>query len=142
MSIRYFEYDGKVSDSLVVNDFNTMELTFGYFNSYEPPLNMGRSVMKGSINRFRSTPNHMGTTWGDVLTFEVNLIKTPCHHDPNDLYFSEDEIDFINTWLTSPDYPTLLRIYDVDEDTYLDDVELYSNDIYLKYNYYGLFTDI
>lgn len=142
MSIHYFEYDGKRSDSLVVSDFDTLELTFGYFNSYEPSINMSRNIIKGSMNRFRSTPNHMGTSWGDVLTFDIGLIKSPCYHGSEDMYFTEDEMDYIDTWLTSPEYPTLLRIYDVDVDAYLEDVELYSNELFLKYNYFGLFSNI
>ena len=30
------------------------------------------------------------------------------------MYFTEDEVNEINTWLTSPDYPTLFHMYDYD----------------------------
>ena len=142
MSVHYFEYNGKRSDSITVSDDNILDLTFGYFNTYEPPLNMTRNILKGSINRYRSTPNHMGTLWADVLTFNVNIIKTPCNADKNRLYFTEDEVNYINTWLTSPDYPMLLHIYDSEDTTYIEDPVLYSNDLFMKYDYFGLFTDI
>ena len=30
------------------------------------------------------------------------------------MYFTEDEVNEINAWLTSPDYPTLFHMYDYD----------------------------
>ena len=52
----------------------------------------------------------------------------------DEIVFSEEEIDEINSWLTAADYPTLLHIYDdFDEDLSM---------VFNKYDYFGIFTDI
>lgn len=142
MSVHYFTYDGRSSESLPINEFENMELTFGYFDAVNPPLNMGRTPIAGSLNKYRLKTNSMGATWNGVLAFDLSIVKSFCHHDESELFFTEDEVDYINTWLTSPEYPKLLHIYETEEDTYLDDVETYSNLLYLKYDYFGIFTDI
>lgn len=140
MSIHYFEYDGQRSDALEIGS-KTVELAFGYFQAYEPPLNMVREMMVGSINRHRLKANAMGTKWSNVLSFQLSLIKSPCS-DQEDFYFTEDEIDYIDAWLTSPNYPTLLHIYEAEKNEYLENPELYSDSLYLKYDYFGVFTEI
>ena len=55
----------------------------------------------------------MGTQWSDVLTFTMSLIKDPCY-EMNNYIFTEEEVDDIAAWLTSPDYPTLFHMYDYD----------------------------
>ena len=84
----------------------------------------------------------MGTQWSDVLTFEISIMKDSCVTDADDLNFTEDEVDEINAWLTSPDYPILLHIYDATDATYNQGTDTYTNYQYLKYNYFGLFSDI
>lgn len=142
MSVHYFVYDGMSSEDLYVNPYEKMELTFGYFNASEVPLNMERTQLAGSINRHRLRNRAMGAQWSNVLVFDISLIKSPCYHANEDLIFTEDEVDYINKWLTSPEYPTLLHIYEADYDFYLDDPITYSNLLYLKYDYHGIFTNV
>jgi len=57
----------------------------------------------------------MGTRWNDVLTFNIQFIKDPCEYTTQStMVFSEDEVNEINAWLTSPDYPKLFHMYDYD----------------------------
>jgi len=57
----------------------------------------------------------MGTRWSDVLVFNIQFIKSPCDSgSAANMYFTEDEVNEINAWLTSPDYPTLFHMYDYD----------------------------
>lgn len=57
----------------------------------------------------------MGTRWSDVLTFNIQFIKSPCTTgSQQNMFFTEDEVNDINTWLTSPDYPILFHMYDYD----------------------------
>lgn len=77
----------------------------------------------------------MGTTWNDTLIFTISLFKNDCI-DPNDIIFSEDEVDAVLRWLTSPDYPTLFHMYDYEY------VDQGGNPTNKKYDYYGIFTDI
>lgn len=99
------------------------------------PLGLARSILRGEINRFRSNPNHMGTKWNDTLTFNITLFKNLCD-DKDNLVFTEEEIDDINAWLTSPDYPLLFHMYDYDT------VDTSGNPVNKKYDYFGLFTDV
>jgi len=46
------------------------------------------------------------------------------------MIFTEYEVNEIAAWLTSPDYPTLLKMYD-------DDLESFT-----RYEYFGVFSDI
>jgi len=50
-----------------------------------------------------------------VLEFTISFMKDPCNKSyQSDMIFTEDEVDAINTWLTSPDYPILFHMYDYD----------------------------
>ena len=104
---KYFTYDNESSA-----DYGLM---IGGFQRDEVPLAMSRELLKGSLNRYRNRVNHMGTQWSDVLEFTISFMKDPCNkkHQSN-MLFTEDEVDAINTWLTSPDYPILLHMYDFD----------------------------
>lgn len=99
--------------------------------SDDVPLGLNRSVLRGELNRYRNVANHMGTQWTAPLQFEISFIKSPCEY-PNqaDMIFTEYEINLIAAWLTSPDYPVLLKMYDEDLETFT------------KYNYYGVFSDL
>lgn len=121
---KHFIYDGHSSE-----EFN---LTIASFDSNdEIPMGLTRNILKGETNRFRTSPNHMGTSYDDVLTFKVTLVKNPCKRTTEkDMYFLEDEIDNINAWLTSSDYPILFHMYD------------YDNENDHKYDYFGIFTDV
>lgn len=119
-----FTYDNHSSEehSLIIASFE---------QNTEIPMGLSREILKGEMNRFRTSPNHMGTSYQDVLSFNITVVKNPSNHDSQkELYFTEDEVDEINAWLTSPDYPTLFHMYDYEEETYK------------KYDYFGLFTDV
>ena len=121
---KYFTYDNHSSKEydLIIASFE---------QNTEIPMGLTRDILKGEMNRFRVSPNHMGTSYQDVLVFNITLVKDPSNHDnQKELYFTEDEVDEINAWLTSPDYPTLFHMYDYEQETYK------------KYDYFGLFTDI
>lgn len=73
----------------------------------------------------------MGTQWSNVLQFELSFIKNPCEYpDQTDMIFTEYEVNRIAAWLTSPDYPILLHMYDDDLDRFT------------RYDYFGLFSDL
>lgn len=121
---KYFVYDNHSSEEyeLIIASFE---------QNTEIPMGLSREILKGGTNRFRTFPNHMGTSYSDVLIFNITLVKDPSKHDNQiDMYFTEDEIDEINSWLTSSDYPILFHMYD------------YEEDIYKKYDYFGIFTDV
>ena len=117
----YFTYNGASSQDygLVIGGFRT---------DPEVPLAMSRDILKGSMNRYRIIPNHMGTSYQDVLVFTVSMVKDPCFSD--EYVFTEADVDEIVSWLTAPKYPTLFHMYDEEPD------------VYKKYDYYGLFSDI
>lgn len=71
--------------------------------------------MRGEFNRYRNRLGHMGTKWSNPLEFTVSFIKDVCSESSDqNLYFTEEEVNAINAWLTSPDYPTLFHMYDYD----------------------------
>lgn len=104
---KYFTFDNEAS-----TDYNLM---IGGFQRDDVPLAMNRELLKGTLNRYRNRVNHMGTQWSDVLEFTISFMKDPCNKSyQSDMIFTEDEVDAINTWLTSPDYPILFHMYDYD----------------------------
>lgn len=104
---KYFTYDNEAS-----TDYCIM---IGGFQVDDVPLAMNRELLKGTLNRYRNRVNHMGTQWNDVLEFTISFIKDPCNKSyQSNMIFTEDEVDAINTWLTSPDYPILFHMYDYD----------------------------
>lgn len=126
MNINTFSFD--------YNEHNSAEYDLvigGISISNDIPLGLSREIMAGSLNRHRSTVHHMGTQWSDVLQFELSFVKSPCEF-PNqaDMIFTEYEINEIAAWLTSPDYPMLLHMWD-------DDLERFT-----RYDYFGLFSDL
>ena len=57
----------------------------------------------------------MGTKWSNPLSFTVSFIKDVCtESSQQNLVFTEEEVNQVNAWLTSPDYPTLFHMYDYD----------------------------
>lgn len=107
---KYFEYNGHKS-----TDFGLM--LGGFDVSSDIPFAMARDIYAGTLNRYRNKVNHMGTKWSNVLQFDLSFVKDVCAN-PNqaDLIFSEDEVNEINAWLTSPDFPLLFHMYDYDEE--------------------------
>ena len=125
---RYFSYNGETSLSYGL-------IIAGFEVSDEIPFAMNREILSGTLNRYRNRTNHMGTKWADVLTFQVSMIKDVCENPSQEqLAFTEDEVNAINAWLTSPDYPTLFHMYDFEDGS--------GNIVNYKYDYFGVFSDI
>lgn len=80
----------------------------------EVNLGLKRDVLSGTFNRNKQKVFHMGTTWSEPLSFSITLMKNPCNidYDNEQLEFTENEINSVATWLTSPDYPTLFHMFD------------------------------
>lgn len=118
----YFTYNGASSQDygLVIGGLQV---------DTDVPLAMAREILRGTMNRYRVIPNHMGTSYQEVLIFTISMVKDPCTYG-DDYIYTEDEVDEIVTWLTAPQYPTLFHMYDEEPD------------VYKKYDYYGLFSDI
>lgn len=105
---KYFTYDNEAS-----TDYGLMIGGFEIDNDI--PFAMNRELLKGSLNRYRNRVNHMGTQWSDVLEFTISFIKDTCQNTTqSSMVFTEDEVNDINAWLTSPDYPILFHMYDFD----------------------------
>ena len=105
---KYFTYDGE--------DSQTHSLAIaGLEQNDDVVFSLGREVFASQLNRYRNLVGHMGTRWSDVLVFNIQFIKSPCDSgSAANMYFTEDEVNEINAWLTSPDYPTLFHMYDYD----------------------------
>lgn len=105
---KYFTYDGE--------DSQTHRLAIaGLEQNDDVVFSLGREVLASQLNRYRNRVGHMGTRWNDVLVFNIQFIKNPCDSgSAANMYFTEDEVNEINAWLTSPDYPTLFHMYDYD----------------------------
>lgn len=121
---KYFTYNNRSSE-----DFDLM---IGGLNpSTDIPFAMSRQIISGSLNRFKNMVNTMGTAWSNVLSFEISVVRDACNSE-RDYIFSEDEVNEINTWLTSPDYPLLFHMYNYEDETPIID----------QYDYFGLFSDV
>ena len=113
---KYFTYNGHSSA-----DFNLALASFESVDSYESGIH--RDVQRGDMNRYRYKPNHFGTTYNDVLTFRVTMIKDFCK-EGTDLAFTRTEYRAIVDWLSEPEYPSLYHMYD-DEEAWADEDEYY-----------------
>ena len=104
----------------------------GFSADVEVPLGLTREVLKGTINKQRTSPNFMGVTYSDVLVFTISVVKDPCSEliEDGEYIFTEDEVDDIASWLTSPNYPQLFHMYD------------YEPEVFKKYDYYAVCSDI
>lgn len=105
---KYFTYDGE--------DSQTHSLAIaGLEQNDDVVFSLEREVFASQLNRYRNRVGHMGTRWSNVLVFNIQFIKEPCNNaSAAKMYFTEDEVNEINAWLTSPDYPTLFHMYDYD----------------------------
>lgn len=121
---KYFTYNNKSTEDfgLIVGGTNV---------SSGIPFAMSRQMIKGSLNRYKNQVNFMGTAWSDVLVFEISVVRDVCGNN-TDLVFSEDEVNEINTWLTSPDYPLLFHMYNYEDATPVID----------QYDYFGVFSNV
>ena len=104
---KYFQYDGELSTSY--------NLIIGGLEHNDPTFGMSREAIRGEFNRFRNRLGHMGSKWSEPLSFTISLMKDVCSESSqSNLIFTEEEVNAINAWLTSPDYPTLFHMYDYD----------------------------
>ncbi len=106
---KYFTYNGHSSSEY--------GLMIGYIDgmSVNVPLSLSRDSLYGTLNRWKNKVNSMGAVWQDCLTFEIGCILSFCDQEyDSETVITEDELDEINAWLTSPDYPLLFHMYDYD----------------------------
>jgi len=90
----YFYYNGATSEDY--------DLMVGGFNlDFDLPLAMNREILRGTMNRYRIIPNHMGTAYQEPLVFTIQMVKSQCS-DSDRYIFTEDEVDEIVSWLTAP----------------------------------------
>lgn len=115
-----FDYNGKNS-----KDFN---LRMVRIDNLDVSVGLTREISKGPTNFYKKRANHYGTTYSDVLSFEIHLIKDECGDEYSP--FTKNDIRNINAWLTSPNVPKKLHVYNFETENQE------------EYDYYGLFTDV
>ena len=124
---KYFTYDGRSSEDFGI----ILGSEDGAIN--EVPMGLSRSSGKSDITRYRLVPNHSGTSYDEVLEFEICLIKNPCQgRSQDDMKFTRAQISEINAWLTSPRFPQLLHFVDFDDSI--------KDDMYI--DYFAVFTNV
>lgn len=127
-----FTYDGISSE-----DFH---LVLAGLSIPDTDLGLSRSTEKSTINKYRKQVNVFGTTYDDVLSFTIVLIKDPCTYtDMNDLKFSRQDIREISAWLTSPQFPKLFHMYNYANQTDENSIPLNG---WEEYDYFGVFTNV
>lgn len=114
-----FDYNGRNSKEF--------DIQIVRIDNLDVPLGLTREISKGSTNFYKNRADHYGTSYSDVLAFEIHIIKNTCDNDSS---FSKNDIRTINAWLTSPTTPKKLHMYN------------FENEDEEEYDYYGLFTDI
>lgn len=121
---RDFEFNGKTLSSFggkVTRVDGDTSITSG----------LSRTIQKGETSLYRRRPNHFGTVYDDVLTFDVSIIKgSYTDVTSNSSLFVRDEVRRINRWLTSPTLPKKIRSFNFAEN---------NNEVY---SYYGVVTNI
>lgn len=125
-----FQYNGRSS-----SEFN---LVIAGFQVVDIPLNLKRSTMVSSMNRYRHRVNMYGINYDSVLGFTIQLIKNPCDNqnqvmDQRNLKFTRAEIREIAAWLTSPISPRLFHMTDYQSSSGQQETE---------YDYFGVFTEV
>ena len=125
---KLFQYNGKSS-----SEFNLM---IAGFQVIDIPLNLKRSTMISSMNKYRHRVNMYGINYDSVLGFTLQLIKNSCDKqiiDSNEMKFTRAEIREISAWLTSPLSPRLFHMTDFEPKNGQQEDE---------YDYFGVFTNI
>lgn len=143
MAISYSNYEGRDNMGQYGNSFHyngksssEFNLMIAGFQVIDIPLNLKRSTMISSMNRYRHRVNMYGINYDSVLGFTLQLIKNPCSHqiiDSNELKFTRAEIREISAWLTSPISPRLFHMTDFESKNGQNEDE---------YDYYGVFTNV
>jgi phage-related protein len=96
-------------------------------NSTEKVFGLSRSVQKGDITKYRTSPNHYGTRYSDGLTFSISVKRQP-DGAGRDLPFTTQQYRQVLAWLTSQKLPIELRMYNMSEQNTV--------------CYFGLFTEV
>lgn len=114
-----FEYNGIASMDMgiVVTEINKdSRIDFG----------LTREIMKGDKTKYRTKANHFGTTYSEVIEFDISIAKKEICECSNqaDFRFTSSDIRKINGWLTSPQFPKLLKINN--EDYYNEPIEYFA----------------
>lgn len=131
------------------------------FDDDEYSFALERAIEKGDITKYRPSPNHFGTKYADVLSFQLSFVKKDAVTAGGDVYFTTDEYRSIVAWLTSPKLPQELKIreiYYTSEPNPLKDsgsgdvLDSGSHNVYSSHNlqvphdkltyYYGLFSNV
>jgi hypothetical protein len=108
---KYFTYNNESSE-----DYDLVIASLSNSNSaLDNSLALEREVLSGTINRWKPQVYTLGTVWSGVLTFTIDCIVSRCETGPQQHGgLTEDELNNIAAWLTSPDYPKLFHMYGYD----------------------------
>ena len=122
-----FEFNGHTSDEygLIVTRIE------------ENDTLVNRSLQLGEKNKYRPKENQFGTLYGDNYSFKMGVMRNPCRNKnvvpelkngiiiPNDSdYLTSNNIRIINAWLTSPQYPRLLKF--IGDDYFSEGIEFFA----------------
>ena len=137
-----FEFNGHTSDEygLIVTRIE------------ENDTLVNRSLQLGEKNKYRPKENQFGTLYGDNYSFKMGVMRNPCRNKnvvpelkngilkfsmnytadikngiiiPNDSdYLTSNNIRIINAWLTSPQYPRLLKF--IGDDYFSEEIEFFA----------------
>ena len=88
---------------------------------------VSKEVDRADLTSIRPKPNHYGTHYTDTEKLDFLIIRDDEKYDRDYLELDGDEIDRLQTWLSSPKFPLSLEV--------IDDRER-------KVIYYGVFTDV
>lgn len=106
---------------MIVQDFKYNGKWLSNFSmaSYDPeaePSFAPREVKRGSQNSVRSSPTHYTTSYNDTLKFNFLIIKDEeIVIDNKDYILTGNEINELESWLSSPKTPKELRLQSCDD---------------------------
>lgn len=103
----YFTYNGISS-----KEFDLVLASFETINNFEMGLN--QSLITGDMNKYRNHQNYNGKKYGDVLSFQFSVIKTP-YKNGKQQYITRNDVRKINKWMTRCDSPAILHFDDDEE---------------------------
>lgn len=108
-----FQFDGKLLGKLGLMSVNFEDDT-------TLPSSVTREMESTSMNKYKSHTQGFGTTYSDVLTFDIHIMKDIEIYKTQDVQeFSATEYDEIVTWLTSPKNNKRMEITKYDDSVHL-----------------------
>lgn len=122
MNGKYFTYNNKST-----KDYNLVLVDID--GTGEQKFSLNRESGIGSINKYNYSPMSTGSYYSECLSFPIHLVKGSCENGIIGTKISLPEINEINSWLTSTDYPTLLNVFHEKDSDY-------------TRCYFGVFTEI